>query len=105
MKQIIFFFSISILIFSSCKSYQAKTYDFPKPVDTTDKPIERQTKKQYSFPQQGVYADNLFDGARLNDFMFIQEEISEALTRRSLGKCHLKSAEIILKAKEKAGYG
>ena len=78
MKQIIFFFSISILIFSSCKSYQAKTYDFPKPVDTTDKPIERQTKKQYSFPQQGVYADNLFDGARLNDFKFIQEDLYQA---------------------------
>jgi hypothetical protein len=78
MKQIIFFFSISILIFSSCKSYQAKTYDFPKPVDTTDKPIESQTKKQYSFPQQGVYADNLFDGARLNDFKFIQEDLYQA---------------------------
>ena len=80
MKNIIYLFSISIILFSSCKSYQAKTYDFPKPVDTTDKPIEVQTKKQYSFPQQGVYADNLFDGARLNDFKFIKDDLFQATT-------------------------
>ena len=54
---------------SSCKTtYIAKTYDFPKPVDTRTQAIELQEKKVYSIAAQGVYADNLFDGARLNNF-------------------------------------
>jgi len=78
MKKLIFFFSISILVLSSCRSYKAKTYDFPKPVDTTDKLIELQTKKEYSYPSQGVYADNLFDGARLNDFQYMEDDLFQA---------------------------
>lgn len=54
------------LSFSACQVYTAKSFDFPDPVDTTDKPITFQEKKVYNF--DGVYADNLFDGARLNGF-------------------------------------
>lgn len=68
MKYICLLGSILIML-SSCKTtYKAKTYDFPKPVDTSTKEIVLQDKKVYRITSQGVYADNLFDGARLNDF-------------------------------------
>lgn len=66
MRNLLFLFSIIFILISSCKSYQAKPYDFPKPVDTHSKPIEIQEKKVYAL--EGVYADNMFDGARLNNF-------------------------------------
>ena len=54
-----------LLLVSSCQSYRATTYDFPRPVDTTDKPINPQVKKTYEL--NGIFLDNQFDGARLND--------------------------------------
>lgn len=59
-----------LLIFFGCRSFEAVTYDFPTPVDTTTKPIELQIKKVYHPDNQGVFADNQFDGARLNDFQY-----------------------------------
>ena len=56
----------------ACRTYQAKPYDFPNPVDTTTKPIEMQEKKTYSFPEEGVFANNMFDGARLNNFEYLE---------------------------------
>lgn len=64
-----------LLLLVSCRSHQAKTYDFPKPVDTTDKVISLQEKKVYRIEAQGVFADNLFDGARLNDFEHEQDDL------------------------------
>ena len=65
---------LSLLILASCKiNYQAKPHDFPKPVDTTDRPVEFQDKKVYT-TLQGVSADNLFDGARLNDFQHFNQD-------------------------------
>jgi hypothetical protein len=78
MKNQYFFIIILLLFLNSCRSYQAKTYDFPKPVDTTTKPIEYQPKKVYNFSEQGVYADNLFDGARLNDFKYVENDLFQA---------------------------
>lgn len=49
-----------------CRSYQATSYDFPKPVDTQTRPIELQEKGV--FEVGGVYADNTFAAARLNGF-------------------------------------
>jgi len=43
-------------------------------VDTTSKEITQQEKKKYDFPQQGISADNLFDGARLNNFEYIGDQ-------------------------------
>jgi len=76
-KQIIGLSSL-VFLFSYCRvSYEAQPYDFPKPVDTTDKPIELQEKKVYATPL-GVYADNLFDGARLNHFEHLQQDTFQA---------------------------
>ena len=69
-NQLIFLLFVGSL-FVGCKTYTAKPYDFPNKVDTTDKPIELQEKKTYSV--QNVSADNLFDGARLNNFEHVNE--------------------------------
>ncbi|UXX79870.1 M14 family metallopeptidase [Reichenbachiella carrageenanivorans] len=50
----------------------ASTYDFPKPVDTHSKTIAYQEKKVYA-TAAGLYASNLFDGARLNNFRQISD--------------------------------
>jgi len=56
---------IILLSLYSCQpADEAREYDFPDPVDTTDKPIVEQEKKQYQI--DGVYFDNQFDAARLN---------------------------------------
>ncbi|MCB0844315.1 MAG: hypothetical protein KDE26_13765, partial [Bacteroidetes bacterium] len=73
-----FFFFLLILAFSSCHTYLAKPYAFPKPVDTTTKPIEMQEKKIYAISEEGIFADNLFDGARLNGFKFIEGDLFQA---------------------------
>lgn len=65
-----------LLLLSSCRVYEAQTFDFEKPVDTTTRPIEMQEKKLYELG--GVYADNRFDGARLNDFSQITEGLYQA---------------------------
>lgn len=58
----------SSLINGSCKSsFEATTYDYPAPVDTRTRDILLQEKKGY-YMRDGVYADNLFDGARLSSF-------------------------------------
>jgi hypothetical protein len=78
MKKQYFFTIIFLFCLNSCLFSQAKTYNFPKAVDTTTKPIEYQQKKIYHFSQQGVYADNLFDGARLNDFQYLENNLFQA---------------------------
>ena len=70
MKNLIITLFIFSLFFLGCKSYVAQPYDFPNPVDTTTKPIEYQEKKVYEIAEEGVFADNLFDGARLNNFEY-----------------------------------
>ena len=69
------FFS-SLILLGSCNTYQAKSYLYPDPVDTNDKEIDIQFKKLYSM--DGVYADNRFDGARLNDFLQVDENTFRA---------------------------
>lgn len=54
-----------LLIFSCKPNNTASSYDFPVPVNTTDHQISKQEKKQYAI--NGVYFDNRFDGARIND--------------------------------------
>ncbi len=63
----LFFF----LLFVSCKNFEAAHHAYPKPVDTTDHPIDYQLKKTYSI--DGVFADNQFDGARMNNFQKIDD--------------------------------
>ena len=59
---------ICMLLMISCKTYQLQTFDYPRNIDTSTKAIEQQEKKLYAFSELGVYADNRFAGARLNDF-------------------------------------
>ena len=55
---------LSITIFSCQPQEKVNENDFPDPVDTTDKLIQRQEKKQYAM--DGIYFDNRFAAARLN---------------------------------------
>lgn len=72
------YFLLIVVLFSCQTTYQAKPHDFPKPVDTTDKPIELQVKKVYTIAEKAVFVDNLFDGARLNDFQHINQDTFQA---------------------------
>lgn len=68
-----------VLIFNSCISsknyYKRITFDYPSPVDTYDKKIKLQQKKIYKI--NGIYADNLFDGARMNNFIALNDSTYE----------------------------
>ncbi len=68
--------TLFLAFLSGCKVYEAQPFEFEKPVDTTTRPIEMQEKKTYSV--NGVFADNRFDGARLNDFKHLEEENYQA---------------------------
>ena len=65
------------LVLTGCKSYKASTYEYPDPVDTHDKEIAEQDKKLYSI--DGIYADNRFDGARLNGFEQVEKDVYKAI--------------------------
>ena len=78
MNNHIFFVFLILLSSFGCANYQAKPYVFPVRVDTRSKPIKLQEKKIYHIEDQGVFADNLFDGARLNDFRFMEDNTFQA---------------------------
>ena len=67
MKKFLYLSLLLIAISCQPKLYTPKAIEiYPVKINTTDHPIEYQTKKIYSI--NGVYADNQFDGARLNSF-------------------------------------
>lgn len=70
---------LSVLSLACQKKDKASDYDFPNPVDTTDKPITEQEKKEYLF--DGVYFDNRFDGARLNDVSLKDDSVYQLIIR------------------------
>lgn len=77
-KKTAILYLLLLFIITSCQSYyKLNTFDLPRPVDTSNKPIDLQEKKVYS-TEAGVYADNQFDGARLNDFIQIDATSFEA---------------------------
>jgi hypothetical protein len=57
---------ISIMLLLGCNRYVASSFEFPDPTETSDQPVIFQKKKTYH--SAGVFADNQFDGARMNDF-------------------------------------
>ncbi len=57
---------LSFFLLLGCNRYMASNFEFPDPTETSDQPIRLQKKMTYHLA--GVYADNQFDGARLNDF-------------------------------------
>ncbi|MCB0664997.1 MAG: hypothetical protein KDC80_04210 [Saprospiraceae bacterium] len=60
------FWSLVVLSLFGCRGFHALNHDFQNPVDTSSRAIERQQKKVYEI--DGIFADNRFDGARLNNF-------------------------------------
>ena len=73
------FLLLMFVILSSCgnSKYIRRQFDYAKPVDTHSKKIDFQTKKLYKAGQ--VFADNRFDGARLNDFKQINDSTYQVL--------------------------
>ena len=66
-----------IFFISACSSVKLKTFEYPKPVDTSSRVIDYQNKKTYSI-NDIVFADNQFDGARLNDFTQLNDSTFQA---------------------------
>lgn len=73
-----------IILGLSCNStqnyqqYKANTYDFPSPVDTKDHSINIQKKRIFGEQEDGVFASNKFDGARLNEFVKVNDTLYKA---------------------------
>ena len=74
-----FLFIISIPLFISCqRNTKVSVFDFPDSYDTRNKTIVLQEKKVFD-NDSIVYADNLFDGARLNDFNRLNDSIFQVV--------------------------
>lgn len=56
---------------------QAKTYDFPNPVDTKTRPIQAQEKGVFEITER-IFADNDFKSARLNSIQELPDGTIEA---------------------------
>ena len=69
------FFLVLLQLFA-CSTPQPGQFTYPEPVDTGTRPIEMQEKKTWSVA--GVYADNQFDAARLNDFTQLDDSTWQA---------------------------
>lgn len=61
------------------KQYVATDYDYLKPVNTVSREIVTQEKKTFVNSDSDVYADNQFDGARLNNFIKINDTVFRAV--------------------------
>ena len=64
-QKLLLFISLAFIVVS-CGTGKLKTFEYPNPKDTSNHPIKYQEKTTYT--NDGVSADNLFDGARLNQF-------------------------------------
>ena len=62
-----------VLACESPKQYELTEFEYTSKVDTNDHPIEMQKKQRYTIMTEGVTADNLFDAARLNDFIRVDK--------------------------------
>ncbi|MGI8670255.1 MAG: M14 family metallopeptidase [Aridibacter sp.] len=70
MKKLLSIFLFVALFVSAFGQTAKPVYQGQQPaqeVDTTTKPIEKQTRRTFSFEDDGVYFTNDFDGARLNE--------------------------------------
>ncbi len=63
----IFGYVLLISLISACSNLKLKTFEFPEPIETSTREIQYQEKKEYTI-NDIIFADNQFDGARLNDF-------------------------------------
>lgn len=67
MQKFIYILVILVTFLSGCKDYKLQTFDYSENFDTNTKEIEIQQKKNYAYPKIGIYFDNQFAGARLNN--------------------------------------
>lgn len=70
---------ITFLPFTGCLS--VKEVSFKTPVDTTSKAIIPQEKMTFNLNDVGVFANNTFDGARLNGFEKINDSTVKVIIR------------------------
>jgi murein tripeptide amidase MpaA len=59
------------------KTHELTEFEYTSKVDTSDHPIDPQEKRTYAIEDQGVWADNLFDAARLNNFTALDKDSFE----------------------------
>ena len=62
-------FGLWLINFCACSSLKLENFEYQNEVDTDSRPIQKQDKRLFSVASAGVYADNMFDGARLNGFI------------------------------------
>lgn len=74
----LFYFLLLGAMMGSCASNNGLiNHIFPEPVDTSSKDIMSQRKTTYDI--MGVFADNEFDGARLNNFAKVNDNLFRAV--------------------------
>jgi len=73
----IFMSSMFFYLLLSCNSTKLKRFEYPDPVDTQTRTISYQDKKIYTI-NETVFADNQFDGARLNSFTQVNDSTFQA---------------------------
>ncbi len=70
MKQLFYLLTLTLFLLNGCATHQqARKLSFPEPVNTQNRIINLQDKKTWQLPS-GIEANNLFAGARLNDFYY-----------------------------------
>ncbi len=70
-KRLFFFSFLSILFIVGCCNQKKVTFETP--IDTKTKRIHLQEKQTYSLSDEGIYASNKFDAARLNGFKKVND--------------------------------
>lgn len=75
-QQFLLFISLSLIVVG-CGTSKLKTFDYPNPKDTSNQPIKIQELQEHHF--DGVYASNLFDASRLNDFLKLNDSTFQAV--------------------------
>jgi len=68
---------VLIILLTSCSSTRGLLIQqYPNPVDTSSKQIMLQQRKEYEV--SGIHVDNLFEGARLNNFTQVNDTLFRA---------------------------
>lgn len=69
---------ILTLTLSACTP-SAKRYDYPDPVDTRTREITYQKQQTYTYTADGLTVDNTFDGARLSNFIKLNDTLYKVI--------------------------
>lgn len=77
MTRIITLLLCMAILVACSKTHELTEFEYTSKVDTSDHPIDPQEKRTYAIEEQGVWADNLFDAARLNNFTALDKDSFE----------------------------